>query len=82
MTTSVLDRVRHLAADLFDLPLETITSETSPATVERWDSLQHLNLVLSLEETFGLQFPPEETEQMSSIEAIARLVERKLDARA
>jgi acyl carrier protein len=43
--------------------------------------MQHLNLVLALEEKFGLQLDPEEIEQMKSVGAVAALVEKKLPLR-
>ena len=63
---TIEDRVRSLAADLIGEPAEA------------WDSLQHLNLVLDLEMTFGVRFTPQEMEEMTSIESAACLVTRKL----
>ena len=70
-------RVCGMVADLFQLPPETVGPGTSPDTVETWDSLQHLNLVLALEQEFQLQFTPEEIEQLLSVELIAALVIEK-----
>ena len=42
-----------------------------------WDSVEHLNLILALEMQFGIEFEPEEIEQMKSIGQIALLVESK-----
>jgi acyl carrier protein len=78
MADSVLEQVRRIAADTFNVPLEQVTAESSPDTIENWDSLQHLNLVLALEQEFGLQLAPEEIEQMHSIELIAILIREKL----
>jgi len=75
--TPVLERVSIMIADLFQLPLETVGPRTSPDNVETWDSLQHLNLVLALEQEFDLQFTPEEIEQLLSVELIAALVNEK-----
>ena len=47
-------QVRQIAADIFNLPLPRVTRQTSPESVENWDSLQHLNFVLALEAAFGL----------------------------
>jgi len=73
----MLDQIRSIIADLFGIPLEQVLAETSPDTVDQWDSIQHLNLVLALEHAFSLQFTPEEMEQMLSVELIAALVEEK-----
>ena len=73
-------RVQQIVADLFQQSPEKITPASSPDTIETWDSLQHLNLVLALEQEFGLQFTPEEIEQMLSVELIVDLLEEKLPA--
>ncbi len=73
----MLERVRRIAADVFGVPLEQVKPESSPDTIETWDSIQHLNLVLALEQEFGVQFTPEEIEQLLSVELVAALVEEK-----
>ncbi len=69
-----------MASDLFGVPAERITATSSPETLENWDSVQHLNLVLALEEKFGLQLSPEEVEQMKSIGDTAKIIETKLQS--
>jgi len=44
--------------------------ENTPA----WDSVAHLNLVLSLEQAFGQRFSPEEFMQMQNVAAIQRVL--------
>lgn len=73
----ILDQVRTAAADVLRIPLERITEASTPESVESWDSVEHLNLILALETQFGIEFEPEEIEQMKSIGEIARLVESK-----
>ena len=74
----LLDEVRQLAADVFSVPLEQINLGSSPDSIGNWDSLQHLNLVLGLEQAFDLEFAPEEIERMVTIETIVALVDQKL----
>ena len=38
--------------------------------------MQHLNLVLAVEEKFGVQLDPEDIEKMKNIGAVAELVEK------
>lgn len=80
MTAAVFDQIRSMASDLFGVPSEQITVASSPQTIETWDSIQHLNLVLALEEKFSLQLSPEEIEQMKNIGETAKLIESKLQA--
>jgi acyl carrier protein len=80
VTAAVFDQIRSMASDLFGVPSEQITVASSPQTIETWDSIQHLNLVLALEEKFSLQLSPEEIEQMKNIGETAKLIESKLQA--
>lgn len=75
---SVFERVRAIAADVLQLPQERITLRSSVDNIETWDSLQHLNLILALEQEFGLQFEPEEMESMNSIEQLVELLETRV----
>jgi acyl carrier protein len=78
LTLTIVGQVRGVASDLFGVPVDRIMAESSPETIEGWDSIQHLNFVLALEEKFGLQLSPEEMAQMRDVGEAARLVESKL----
>jgi len=76
LTASTLEQVRNIASDIFGIPADKITAGSSPETIENWDSMQHLNLVLAIEERFGVQLEPEDIEEMKNIGAVAALVEK------
>jgi acyl carrier protein len=76
LTASTFEQVRNIASDIFGIPADKITAESSPETIENWDSMQHLNLVLAIEEKFGVQLDPEDIEAMKNIDAVATLVEK------
>jgi acyl carrier protein len=60
------------------VPAENIDDRTSPDTVPTWDSMQHLQLVLALEQEFGLAFEVEEIEAMQRVGVIVSLLEQRL----
>jgi acyl carrier protein len=78
MSVSMLTRVQGILADVLSIPLREIAENSSPDTLEGWDSLRHLNLVLALEQDFAVQFMPEEIEQMLSPKIIGELLGKKL----
>jgi acyl carrier protein len=80
LTSTIFEQVRGLASDLFGTAAERITADSSPESIDTWDSIQHLNLVLALEEKFGLQLSPEDIEQMHTIGQVTKLVESKLQS--
>jgi acyl carrier protein len=74
----VRQQVLTIAADVFAVSPKVLAEDSSAKTVETWDSIRHLNLVLAIEDRFALQFAPEEMEQMETIGQIVSLVEAKL----
>lgn len=73
------DRVRSLFATLLRVAPENVTDETRPASLERWDSLQHLILVSGFEEEFEVDIDPEEVVEMyENFETFKRIVLDKI----
>jgi acyl carrier protein len=73
-----VDEVREIVATVFELDRETVTAEAHTEVVEGWDSLGHLNLVLALEQRYGVSFAPDEIPELVSVRAIAEALQRKL----
>ena len=82
MTASVLDRVRQIVADVFGLGLDQVDAQSSPESIEAWESIAHLNLVLSLEQAFGVSFTPDEIAELVSVETIVDKVHKRLSPAA
>jgi len=79
MTSPIDDQVRRVAADVFNVSIETLRHDATRDDIAEWDSLRHINLVIALEQTFGIQFSPEHMEQMLSLELVTLIV-RELTA--
>jgi acyl carrier protein len=77
LAASTFDEIRGIASDILGVPAERLGATSSPDTIESWDSVQHLNLVLALEEKFSLQLSPEEIEQMKNLGETAKVIEAK-----
>ncbi len=80
MNVAIVSRVQRIMSDIFSVPVERITLESSPDTIDAWDSLQHLNLMLALEQEFGLEIAPEEMERLVSVHDMVIWVGEKLQA--
>jgi acyl carrier protein len=77
MSSPLIDRVRGITADVLEVPLTQVTPDSSPETLETWDSVHHLNLVLALEQEFSMQFEPEEIDQLGNVGKIVEVIGRK-----
>jgi acyl carrier protein len=69
-TDALTSRVCATAAAVFNLAPDQVTPDSSTETIEQWDSLGRLVLVLELEQTFGVSLPPEVTAELTSVRAI------------
>ncbi len=67
-------RVRTILAEVFGLEPDQIDADISTDTVEEWDSLHHLTLVLALEEEFDIQLDDEESVAIVTFPLITAVV--------
>ena len=73
-------RLIEVAADVFGVPAAALTADSSSESVEAWDSISHLNLMLAVEQAFGVRIEPDQMVELTSIGGIATAV-GKLQAR-
>ncbi len=66
--------LRQVLEDLFALPPERYADDLTLESVPGWSSISHLTLVLALEETFGVQFSPEEISELVSVRKIKAIL--------
>ncbi|MEW6004439.1 MAG: acyl carrier protein [Stygiobacter sp.] len=65
--------LKQLNLDDFDLQDETIAPQ-----VPGWDSLNHINIILAIEEKFGIKFKSRELLQLKCVGDLQKLVDSKL----
>lgn len=53
-------KIKQVMSAVFEIPVESIVDDASSDNIENWDSLRHLNLILALEEEFGVSIPDDE----------------------
>ena len=59
---------------VFEVPVDQITENSSKDTIEYWDSLRHLNLILALEEEFSIKIPDEEVDNLVNLKLIELII--------
>lgn len=71
------EEVKRVMSDVFGVPVGEIADDATPDAIEAWDSVSHLNLVMALEEEFGVKFTDEQIVEFSSCREIAEAVEAR-----
>jgi len=65
-------------ASVLEVDLATIDENSSMDNVKSWDSLRQMNLVLALEDSFGVTIPDEDAANATSYRLIVLVLEEQL----
>jgi acyl carrier protein len=71
-------QLRELVADVLALDPDSVGDDTSTDTVEGWDSLAHMNLILAIEQELGVTVPDEEAADLTSYPLLRLVVAEQL----
>lgn len=63
-------RLIDLAAGVLRVPADELSPDTALGSLESWDSLGHLQLVVTVEAAYGVRFSTERILQLTSLRAI------------
>jgi acyl carrier protein len=72
-----LTNLREIIADILGVPSTEIHPNSGPSTFPQWDSVAHINIILSVEAQYGVSFSPEEMVEALSVEEIAGALRKK-----
>ncbi len=72
------DKLRDVVAAMLELDPATVGPDTSTDTVPGWDSLRHMNLIIAIEQAFGITVPDEDVTSMTSYPIIRAVIEEQL----
>lgn len=70
----IFEGLNEVFQDVFDDDTIAVTENTTAEDIEDWDSLEHINLILAVEEHFGMKFSMGEVTGMKNVGAMADLI--------
>lgn len=73
----ILKKVEEVFREELELDDLVLTDETTADDVEEWDSLSHVQLVVSLEKAFGIKFSSREILSWENIGDLVDCIEKK-----
>lgn len=63
----IFDKLNEVFQDVFDDESIVVSDETTADDIEDWDSLEHINLVVAVEEAFKIKFNMGEVNNMKNV---------------
>ena len=67
----VFEKLNTVFRDNFDDDGINLTDSTSSADIEDWDSLEQINLVVAIQDAFGIKFNIDEVNAMKNVGEMA-----------
>jgi acyl carrier protein len=71
------ERLVQILSDVLGVPVQEIPADASMASIAQWDSIAHLNVVLTLEQEFHVQFSGEEFMALDSLPAMEQALAKR-----
>jgi acyl carrier protein len=73
----VLSTIAEIIARKFEYP-DSVTADTVASDVEGWDSVAHVELIIEVEEHFGIRLTTGEIADLPNVGSLVAAVERRL----
>lgn len=70
-------RVNRLFSEEFHVPIGEVTDNLTMEEINAWDSLRHMELIVTIEQSFAIDLSFEEIVSMRSVGEIKRVLRQK-----
>ena len=80
-TAELIKEVNKIFIDVLDSEDIVLTRDSSAKTVEEWDSLNHILLVVAIEKHFKIKFTTAEIQGWANVGELCNSISAKLSAK-
>ena len=67
-------KLNKVISNVLGVSIDEINDNSSPDSIDKWDSLSHLNLVMAIEAEFDVELTPEDSMDMLSVKLIRMIL--------
>jgi len=72
-----MQKLEAILRDIFESDIESLRAAGELKQLEKWDSLNHVRLIVALESDYQTEFTEEEIQAMISVDEIIRVLKKK-----
>lgn len=73
-----MQKLNQLLAETFKISIEEAAKNLGMNDVNNWDSLSHMNLIVSIEEEFKIELSGDEIAEMISFDQIREIIQKHI----
>jgi acyl carrier protein len=77
----IRDRLQNIFRDVFDDSSIILQDEMSAKDIEEWDSLTHIQLIVTTEQQFNIRFMTAEIAELKNVGEFLKLIKKKLEGK-
>lgn len=70
-------KIKEIFSIILEVPIEKITDDISPHNTKKWDSLNHLKIIMEIENIFNIDILPEEAINLLTFNKALEIVKGK-----
>lgn len=74
----MLEKLKKIIAEQLDIEMDKITPESHLMEDLKADSMDLVEMIMSLEEEFGINIPDEDAEKLTRVKDVLEYLERRL----
>jgi acyl carrier protein len=79
INVEILNTITSIMREVLELPTLEVTTETSAADVDEWDSMTHIQIIAAIEGKFKVRFALGELQALKNVGDMIGLIEKKLN---
>ena len=72
------DLIKKIMSIIFDEDIVNISDDAEPLKIDQWDSINHLQLIVALEEEFEIKFSDDELTELLNLPLINNIIQQKV----
>jgi acyl carrier protein len=74
----VKSRLTDIFREVFNEPTLVLNDNLTAEDVEAWDSLSHINMIVSVEKAFGVKFTTRDVRSLKKVGDLVALIKQKV----
>ena len=74
----IYERLNEVFRDVFDDESIEVNENTTSADIEDWDSLEHINLIVAVENEFDIKFNMKEVTTMKNVGEMVEIIRSRI----